>query len=167
MKELEPSDRHAFLAAVGWLELKNHAEAKAELGGLGPKLQMHPDVLELMFMIHSGETDWSSALEAARALVNAAPDRASGWLHQAYALRRVSDGGLKAAWEALLPIADRFPEEPIVPYNLSCYACQMDRLDEAREWLRRAVSGGSKAGIKKLAMADEDLEPLWAEVKRW
>ena len=93
--------------------------------------------------------------------------RTQGWLYQAYALRRVANGGLQAAWEALLPVADRFPEEPIAPYNLSCYACQMDRMDEAKQWLRRAMSCGSKADIKKLAMADDDLKPLWDEVKRW
>lgn len=167
MKEMEPADRHVFLAALGWLELKNCAEAKVELGKLGLSLEENPDVLELKFMIHSEEADWASALEAARALVKAAPERASGWLHQAYALRRVTGGGLQSAWEALLPVADRFPEEPIVPYNLSCYSCQMDRMDDARQWLRRAMSCGSKADIKKLAMGDEDLKPIWGEIKRW
>jgi hypothetical protein len=36
----------------------------------------------------------------------AMPDDAFGWLHQAYALRRITGGGIQAAWDALLPAAD-------------------------------------------------------------
>jgi len=37
-------------------------------------------------------------------------------------------GGAKAAWDALLPAADKFPNNPNIPYNLACYACQMNKL---------------------------------------
>ncbi|MDA1273657.1 MAG: hypothetical protein O2960_06340 [Verrucomicrobia bacterium] len=43
----------------------------------------------------------------------------------------------------------------------------MNLIDEAREWLRRAVSSGGKARIKSLALADSDLEALWSEIKYW
>ena len=53
-----------------------------------------------------------------RALLRRAPSARSGWLHQAYALRRVPDGGVQKAWEALLPAFEKFPKEPTIPFNL-------------------------------------------------
>ncbi|MDW8309781.1 MAG: hypothetical protein RMK20_10450, partial [Verrucomicrobiales bacterium] len=92
------------------------------------------------------------------------PDRPNGWLHRAYALRRATGGGLERAWEALRPAADRFPREPIIPYNLACYACQMGRLDEARQWFVRALRVGDRATLKDMALHDDDLRPLWNEI---
>ena len=46
MQKLEPPDTHCFSAAIGWLELGNLAEAKAELAQISPAQQEHPDVLE-------------------------------------------------------------------------------------------------------------------------
>ena len=80
-------------------------------------------------------------------------------------LRRVNGGGLSQAWDALLPAAKKFPSEPVIAYNLSCYACQMRQLDIARHWLHRAVLVGRKESIKKMALADEDLQPLWPEIE--
>src|SRR6266436_1193224 len=113
MADLEPPDTHYVSAAIGWLELGNLVEAREE--------------------------NWEEALQLARELIHAAPGRSSGWLHQSYALRRVPDGGVKKAWAALLPIFDRFPKEPIISYNLSCYACQMQLMEAARVWLKRAL----------------------------
>ena len=53
----------------------------------------------------------------------------------------------------------------MIAYNLSCYACQMQQLDIARHWLQRAVMAGKKEVIKKMALADEDLQPLWPEIE--
>jgi hypothetical protein len=72
---------------------------------------------------------------------------------------------LSQAWDALMPVAEKFPAEPVIAYNLSCYACQMQQLDIARHWLNRAVAAGKKDAIKKMALADDDLRPLWEEIK--
>src|SRR5271163_4207306 len=125
MQKLEPPDAYIYSAAVGWLELGNPTEAKAELAQLAPGLQDHPAVLELCWMICAEEKNWEEGLNSAEALVRSTPESSSGWLHRAYALRRVSGGSLEKAWEALLPAADKFPKEPIIPFNLACYACQM------------------------------------------
>ena len=165
MQKLELPDIHYFSAAVGWLELGNVAEAKAELDLIAPAQQNHPDVLEVRWLLCAQEERWAEGLQIARALLHGAPERSSGWLHQAYALRRVPDGGLQQAWDALLPAFDKFPKEPIISYNLSCYACQMQRLEAARVWLRRAAAVGGKEKIKRMALADPDLEPLWEEIR--
>ena len=166
MHKLEPPDTHCFSAAVGWLELGNLAEARAELAQISPAQQEHPDVLEVRWAIAAEAKHWDEALQAAQALVRCAPKRSSGWLHQAYALRRVPDGSIQKAWDALLPAFDKFPKEPIIPFNLSCYACQLRQLDVARDWLKRAVAIGGKEKIKQQALADSDLEPLWDEIRQ-
>jgi predicted Zn-dependent protease len=166
MHKLEPPDTHFFLAAVGWLELGNLAEARAELAQVSPAQQDHPDVLELRWSVSAEEKRWDEALQVAQTQVRLAPKRSSGWLHQAYALRRVADGGIQKAWEALLPASDKFPKEPTIPFNLSCYACQLQQLDIARDWLKRAVAVGGKEKIKQMALQDSDLAPLWAEIRQ-
>ena len=166
MCKLEPPDTHYLLAAIGWLELGNLAEAKAEVAQVSPGQQEHPDVLELRWSISAQGGRWEEGLQIAQALLRHAPERPTGWLHQAYALRRVPDGGLQKAWDALLPASDKFPEEAIIPFNLSCYACQMRRLDGARDWLKRAAAIGGKEKIKQMALGDSDLEPLWAEIRQ-
>ena len=167
MQMVEPPDAHYLSAAMGWLELGNRVEAKLELGRINPALHKNPQVLEAHWLVQAADQDWPAALETARLLIESDPNRSFGWLHQAYALRRVPEGGLQAAWDALLPVVDRFPKEATIPYNLACYACQMGRADEARKWLRRALRRGDKTAIRMMALADSDLEPLWTEVKEW
>jgi tetratricopeptide (TPR) repeat protein len=173
MSKLEPPQVHYVSAAIGWLELGNLAEAKAELERIGPEFHSYPDVLEIRWAICAEEQKWEEGLEIARALVEAAPDSPAGWLHQAYALRRVPEGGVKKAWTALLPAFDKFPKKPeaaMISYNLSCYACQMNQLEAARVWFKRAiVIGGKKRKdkIKQMALEDSDLRPLWEEIKEF
>jgi len=166
MQQLEPPDSHHLNAALGWLGLGLSEEAKNELNLISEAHQQHPDVLEARWLILAGECKWDAALQVARRLLAQSPERADGWLHQAYALRRAPEGGLEEAWKALRPAADRFPKEPIIPYNLSCYACQLRLLDEARLWLKRALKIGGKERIKQMALADADLEPLWEEIRQ-
>jgi len=167
MKPLEPPDTHRLSAAIGWLELGDRSEARAELASISPAMQKHPDVLEVRWSLLPEERNWPEALQAARDLVQEAPERAVGWIFQAYALRRLPDGGLQAAWDALLPAFERFPSQTIIAFNLSCYACQMGQVEAARIWLGRAAAIGGKSAIRQMALAEPDLEPLWGEVRQW
>jgi predicted Zn-dependent protease len=166
MNKLEPPDTHYFLAAIGWLELGNVVEARAELAQISAARQEHPDVLELRWSLAAEQKRWEEALEVARALLRRAPKRSSGWLHQAYALRRVPDGGVQKAWEALLPAFGKFPKEATIPFNLSCYACQLGQLEAARDWLARAVAVSGKEKVMAMALNDSDMKPLWDEIRQ-
>lgn len=167
MQRIKPPESHYVNAAQGWLELGLPDEATAELDQLSEGWQVHPDVLEVRWAIVATQKRWDAALELATELVQIAPGRPTGWLHRAYALRRVPEGGLRQAWNALLPAADRFPKEALIPYNLSCYACQMQRLSDARAWLRRAIAAGNGEHVKRMALQDQDLQPLWNEIQAW
>ena len=39
---------------------------------------------------------------------------------------------------------ERFPEEWLIPYNVACYLCQMERLDEAQAMLALARAKGGE-----------------------
>jgi tetratricopeptide (TPR) repeat protein len=160
-------DIHHLRAAIGWYELGNFKEARGELSRLNPTLQEQPDILEVRWAVEAGEEDWASAMKTARELTVRAPEKPAGWLHLAYAVRRVLKDGLTAAWEVLRPAADRFPQEFTIAYNLACYACQLGRMDEARKWLATALNLGEKETIQSMALADADLEPLRPEISAW
>lgn len=143
------------------------AEARAELKQIDAAFSLHPDVLRMHWLLYSAERHWELALEVAQELVQVDPTNPDGWLNKAYAVRRAPCGGLKKAWDALRPALEAFPEEPIIPYNLACYACQMRNFVEARACLRRAFAVGGKKTIKRMALNDGDLEPLWDEILKW
>jgi hypothetical protein len=88
--ELLPPDVHYLNAAIGWLGLGRRDYALVELQNISAENQRHPDVLEARWAIFAQDNDWDDALAAARKLVRLAPDRVTGWLHQAYALRRAT-----------------------------------------------------------------------------
>jgi tetratricopeptide (TPR) repeat protein len=166
MKPLPHPDRYYFDAAVGWLMLGNPKEAELEFARLNPELQRDPDLIEFKWGIHAAAKDWKQATATAQILQQTDPQRAFGWIHLAYSVRRMDDGGLPKAWEILRPAFDRFPKEGLIAYNLACYAAQMGTLDEAWEWLEKAVGIMSKEKVKAMAAQDSDLTPLRDKIAR-
>ena len=52
-----------------------------------------------------------------------------------------------------------------IPYNLACYACQLNDLPQARLWFYRSMTfDKNKAQLATIALADPDLAPLHAEI---
>jgi hypothetical protein len=165
--DLRAPDLHHLKAAVGWLELGNPSESLIELDAMAEQFQQHADVLETRWLALAQLQRWEAAAKVARALIAAAPERPVGWLHHAYALRRASTGGLLAAFNALSPVVDKFPQESTIPYNLACYTCQMQRdVSETMAWLQQAIVAGGRKKIIAMALKDPDLEPLRAEIEK-
>ena len=165
-KTIEPPDIHHLNAAIGWLELNNHVEAGEEIARVSTTNLTHPDVLEVRWAVCAEGQSWDAAAEVAEALVKVAPKRASGWVHRAYAVRRMRGGGIERAQELLLPALARFPKDGLIPYNLACYAAQLGQLDQAWERLNQAMKrSGAVAVLKEQALADKDLEPLWDRIR--
>jgi hypothetical protein len=166
MKKIGPPYSHYLSAAEGWLGLGNPAEAKKEMARLPERIQRHPDSLDILWAIAAYEQNWTLALDIARFHVGTAPETLSGWIHQAYSLRRVKDGGLQAAWDALFPAMGKFPKDSLIPYNLACYACQLRQPGKARVLLVRAMALGGREHIKRMALNDSDLKPLWTQIQK-
>ena len=162
--ELKPPSSTLASAAEGWLMLGLPVEALRELSQLPAALMTHPDILDLHWQAFAAQKLWDAAYGVSCELVALYPEKLEGWLHRAYSSRRRSAGSLAQAYQALLPAAARFPEQAIVRFNLSCYAAQMDRLDEAWGWFRDALTMGQPKDLCQMGLADEDLRPIWPKI---
>jgi hypothetical protein len=120
----------------------------------------------MRFQILANKREWDSCREIAEMITQQLPEFAGGWLHLAYATRRATGGSEQAAFDVLSSVAEKFPEEPTIFYNLACYVCQLGQLPEARKWLKRALTAGDAKQIKLMASNDADLKPLWEEISR-
>ena len=121
-------------------------------------------MLEVWWAIFAAEKNWPGALSCAGRLVAAAPERASGWLNQSFALHELKR--TREAFERLAGEAEKFPEHYVIPYNLACYQCALGHREEAMRWLRRAVTASDVKTIRALAADDPDLAPLREEMAR-
>jgi hypothetical protein len=156
-------------AAEGWLGLGDWKSAAEELDRIKPGLRTEPRVLKLQWEICVLSKQWENGVEVGRLLVEAEPEESFGWVNRSYALRRAPNGGLQAAYDALKPAADHLEDLEQVHFNLACYACQLGNLDEARQWWIKCASGAAREGreqrIRKAALAETDLQPLWQEIR--
>jgi hypothetical protein len=80
MKPLVPPDSVHLQAAQGWLDLGNHIEANEELERITPQLRVHPDVLQVRWRVYAKAEKWDACLLISEAIIQLAPDRASGWI---------------------------------------------------------------------------------------
>ena len=158
MEPLEFPDQHYVRAADGWMDLGDATEAARELTRVSRAGQRQPDTLEVQWRVYAQREEWQGALRVAMAVVSVAPERASGWIHRSYSLHELKR--TPEAMETLLPAAERFPTDPIIPYNLACYACQLGNVPQAKVWLRKAADLRGRDAIRKLARDDTDLAPL-------
>ena len=160
------SPERCLEAAQGWLMLGRPDYAWEELDRMPDEVRSVPEVVEMEWQICAADEDWGSAYAVAQRLVIRHPERPSGWIYHAYALRRIPVFGVAHAREVLLPAWEKFPQEPTIPYNLACYAAVEGRLDEAWEWLQRARRVAGDSCLRKLALADEDLAALHERIRQ-
>jgi len=162
---LEPPDIHHLNAAEGWLGLSNTTEAKDELAKLSLTVLGHPDVLRVKYHLYEKSKEWAKAADTAQLLCQVVPEAPFGWIHLAYALHELRR--TREAYDVLIPIADQFPDEYVIRYNLACYCCQMGQLDEARAWLKKAIGLIGADTIKEMAASDPDLERMKEEIRQF
>jgi Flp pilus assembly protein TadD len=163
--DLDYPDLHHARAAQGWLELDQSSEADLELACISPAGRARPEVLDLRWRIEVARQDWVAATDTASRVVEIAPWLVSGWIHRSYSLHELHR--TREAWDLLLPAADRFPTNSIVPYNLACYACQLGDLASARHWLRRTAELKGADELRRMIHDDPDLACLRDEVAGW
>ena len=61
-------------------------------------------------------------------------------------------------------MADRFPDQAMIRYNLACYSCQLGEMEESMQWLGKAMDLAGKKEIRRIALNDADMKPLWSEI---
>ena len=162
-KLLEQSDRFHLNAASGWLGLGDMDSAADELKQTSPAMREHPEVLMARSEVYFAAEKWKSLLPVAEKLLQQLPTLDFVWINRSYALHELKQ--TQAAFDALLPAAEKFPKRWLIRYNLACYCSQLGRLAEAMQWLEQTIDLASKKEIKTMALDDPDLEPLWKEIR--
>jgi tetratricopeptide (TPR) repeat protein len=161
--QLTPEERRLLDEAEGWLGLSDLTEAASALSKLPPSVAEHPEGLSVRWQFHAAQKQWEAALALAIALTKAAPELPFGWVHCSFCLHELKR--TQEALDNLLPVLDRFPDDPLMRYNLACYECQLGRMDKALEWLQQAFQIGDARKLREMALDDPDLKPLIATIR--
>jgi uncharacterized protein HemY len=162
MKPLQHPDVFHVEAARGWLDLGNSEEAQLELAKIKGRNREHPEVLEVVWQICARRSEWEQCVELAGKVIQTAPEHVNGYIHKAYALHELKR--TQEAWDLLFPVAEKFPKDPTVKYNLACYGTQLGRLWEAEQWIKLAFTVGNEKDLRTMALQDPDLKALWPKI---
>jgi tetratricopeptide (TPR) repeat protein len=156
---IEPPDTHYLNAAQGWLELGATAEAHGELLKISLQARFHPEVLKVRWDVYARTGHWEFAHTIAQGLIAFLPDDPIGYLNRSMALHELKR--TPEAWNNLLPAALKFPRNPIIALHLARYACQLGKLEEAKAWMKKAVTVDDAGDLMRSALKDPELAPLW------
>lgn len=159
MKTLKRADALHLEAAQGWIELDNPGEAQRELDEIETPCRENPEVLELRWKTSAMAQHWDSCLDLAETLIDVAPRKSTAWLYLAASLHSLHHP--EEAYETLVEVVDSFSDNPAIPYQLACYACEMRLWDETKAWLDEAFARGNSDELKLLALQDPFLQPIW------
>ena len=166
MSKLEPPGSLHLQAAEGWIGLGNYAEANDELEQIAAANRAHPDVLQLRWRIYAKALKWDACLDIATTLTRMTPERRFGWIHRAHALDKL--GRTLEAKDLLVSVVNEFESNSTIPYHLAQYCARLGQVDEAKQWLGKAFlsADGMEAvdRLRKMALEDPDLEPLWKNI---
>lgn len=154
---------HLLQPALGYLQLGMIEEANEEVEALPPELKTDIDVLGLRAMIYQESGEWQLLREVSGYLVKISPENSQNWIWLAYATRRCSS--ISEAEQILITAVRQHPTEPMLHFNLACYAAQTDDLITAREKLSHAIS--LNPDMRLLALGDPDLISLWDELGKF
>jgi Flp pilus assembly protein TadD len=153
--QLREDFRHAE-CAVGYANLGMVNDALDELEHLSPSMAADGGVMEFKLRLLERGQKWSDAASLAAKLASSHPNEARWFVAWAFAKRR-SDS-IETASKILSEAASLHPKDPLIQFNLGCYAAQRGDLNAAQTHVRRAIE--LNHDLEKLAHEDPDLEPL-------
>jgi Flp pilus assembly protein TadD len=145
------------LASSGYLELGMFDDAALVLEEIEPEDKIREEVLGARVGIYMAAKKWEMAAAVASHLVKVEPKNSSWWINLAYATRRCE--GIENAEAILLRARKLHHDNAMIEFNLACYASVTGRFEEAKEHLEHAI--GLNAELRRIAIDDEDLRPLW------
>jgi tetratricopeptide (TPR) repeat protein len=159
---LEMRDKRHLEAAQGWLDLGNHVEANEELERIETQNRVHPDVLQVRWLIYGKAGKWDACLDIASTLTTITPDRRFGWLHRAFSLDKL--GRVVEAKQVLLETVNTFGINSTFAYHLACFCARLGQIDEAKEWIQKSVElVEDEEMLKRLRLRMLD-EPILAQI---
>jgi Flp pilus assembly protein TadD len=145
------------LASSGYLELGMFGDAALALEEIEPEDKTRIEVLSTRVALYKAAKKWEMAAAVATHLVHVEPENSGWWIDLAYATRRYKD--VESAEAILVRASELHPDNALIEFNLACYASDAGRFEEAKARLKRAIELDTQ--LRKLAIDDEDLRPLW------
>jgi len=145
---------------MGYLNLEMVEEAQGELGAISPGLMASEEFLGLMATICLKSGNWEHLRTVSIILVSKWPGECMHWIWLGTATRHCLS--IAEAERVLQRALQTLPSEPLVHFNLACYAAQTGDLKLARERLARAINLDLTLRLK--ALDEPDLEPLWDDL---
>jgi len=125
------------VAAQGYLELGMNQSAWDELESMQPEDRARCDVIAMRLSILQVMEKWEMGAEIGRGAVKAFSERGELYLLGAYHIRRAED--IETAFTFLKSGQSCLEDEACFWFNLGCYHCQLGRLKDAKECVRKAV----------------------------
>lgn len=162
MTDLFIEDTRHLSAAQGWIALGNHLEAFNELEKIAPRNRATLEVLSVRWEVYQKANHWTAAGGVASAVQKVAPDRIDGYVWRSVSLEKL--GCTQDAYDNLEPVAYKFPGTGIIAYLLAVYACQLQRMPEAKAWLTCAFASPEGKELKLRALDEKALEPFWGQI---
>jgi hypothetical protein len=151
-------------AARGWLELGDPRTALDELANISGLRRAQPDVLKVRLQIALACGDWPAAYALSQGLIKARQREAEVFLGRSRAVCHLPDAGAAKALALLLEVANEFPEDPAIPFNLGCYNSLLGQESTEKGWLALAFDAAQRQGTlkkwKAAALTHRDLAPL-------
>jgi Flp pilus assembly protein TadD len=132
-------------------------DAETALEEIAPEDKNRNEVLGARVALYAAAKKWDMAASVARHLVKVEPENAGWWINLAYSVRRIES--VEKAEAILLRAQALHPKHALIAFNLACYASVTARIEEAKARLRQAIDLDGR--LRTLAIADEDLRPLW------
>lgn len=107
-------------------------------------------MLGLRLEIYRTAQNWKMMEIVASELLKRQPNDPDHWNDLAFSIRRKDS--IKAARTLLLEALEKFPNDATTRYKLSCYACQLGDLEDAKKLVGFFKKRFGFLSIKKLAV---------------
>ena len=162
MKVLRYPERHHLEFAVGWLELGNPIEAKAEADRITGLNRFHAEVFVVRWQIEARIGNWEAARDMALVFTRMFPERPSGWLCLSYSLYK-----LNRALDAFLELLHQdkaFPKVNAFPYFMACYSWELGDAQGTGKYLGQYKALGGNLKVKPCFWDQTDLLLHWDQV---
>ncbi len=130
-------------------------DAALALEEIEPEDKTRTEVLGARIALYITAKKWDMAATVASHLVKVEPENEAWWINLAAQTER----GHRAGRSRFTKGTSHTPQGCHDRFNLACYASVTGRMEDAKERLRNAIE--LDKGIRKLAIDDEDLKPLW------
>jgi lipopolysaccharide biosynthesis regulator YciM len=154
---MHQTTRKHLQRAAGYRELGMLEDAHDEVERTLMEDRFSREVLVERLLIYEKMEQWDLVAGVARQLAADHPDEPDWWIQWAYGTRRHK--GLGDGIAILEDAMKRFPNNATVTYYLGSYSSVAGDMEAAWELVKEAI--GMDKAFQKVAIEDDDLEPLW------